>query len=131
LVYIHIYVQDLKAVYKNKTQKLCYTKKITLSLYRYVCMYASYASSTEAHVSSNARAGLVGAAPISCSAYVIGGSVYTCIHLFVSNIGVQFIHYYLYCVYCHFAAFIVFLVVSLHCIGSAYAPMWVTTFSRV
>jgi len=56
-LYIYIYVQDLKAAYKNKTQKLCYTKKITLSLYRYVCMHASYASSTAAHVGSNARAG--------------------------------------------------------------------------
>jgi len=34
LVYIYIYVQDLRAAYKNKTQKLRYTKKITLSLYR-------------------------------------------------------------------------------------------------
>jgi len=33
------------AVYTNKTQKL--------ENYRYVCMHASYASSTAAHVSSN------------------------------------------------------------------------------
>jgi len=39
-------------------------------------MYASYESSTAAHVSSSARAG---AAQISSSAYVFGGSVYTCI----------------------------------------------------
>jgi len=50
-------MQNLMAAYKNKTQNLCYTKKITLSLYRYVCMHASYASSTAAHVTSNARTG--------------------------------------------------------------------------
>jgi len=38
VVTVYIYVQDLMAVHKNLTQKLRYTKKITLSLYRYVCM---------------------------------------------------------------------------------------------
>jgi len=45
------------AVHKSIIQTLRYTKKITLWLYRYVCMYASYESSTAAHVSSNARSG--------------------------------------------------------------------------
>jgi len=74
-------VQDLKAVSKNKTQKLCYViKKITLSLYRYICMHASYASSTAAHVGSNARAGGWSVQlQFLMYAYVIGGSVYTCI----------------------------------------------------
>jgi len=42
---------------KQNTKILLHIKKITLSLYRYVCMHASYESSTAAHVSSNARAG--------------------------------------------------------------------------
>jgi len=41
-LYIYIYVQYWMAVHKNITQKLRYTKKKTLLLYRYVCVYASY-----------------------------------------------------------------------------------------
>jgi len=69
----------LRAAYKHKTQKLRYTKKITLSLYRYVCMHASYESSTAAHVSSNARAGTGRCSSNFLFTYVFDGSIYTCI----------------------------------------------------
>jgi len=80
--------------------------------------------------------GLVGAAPISCSAYVFWGSDYTCIQKcmysqivcngfwrFTFCLLLECNLFAFYCLYCLFAA-------SLHCICSAYAPMWVTTFSR-
>jgi len=76
--FIYIYVQDLMAVHKNITPKLRYTKKITLSLYRYVCMYASYESSTAAHVSSKARAGSGRCSPNFLFSVCIWGF---CLHL--------------------------------------------------
>jgi len=69
LVYIYLYVQDLRVVYTNRT----------LSLYRYVCMHASNESSSAAHVSFNARAGAGRCSSNFLFTYVFDGSVYTCI----------------------------------------------------
>jgi len=49
-------------------------KTITLLLYKYVYLYASYGSSTAAHVSSNARAG-AGQCRSNFLLNVFGGSV--------------------------------------------------------
>jgi len=57
-LYIHIRAMLDDGSQKHNT-KITLRKKATLWLYRYVCMYASYGSSTTAHVSSNARAGSV------------------------------------------------------------------------
>jgi len=58
LIGLYIYIRAmLDGGSQKHSTKITLQKKITLWLYRYVCMYASYGSSTAAHVSSNARAG--------------------------------------------------------------------------
>jgi len=77
-LYIYIRARLEGGLQKQKT-KITLHKKITLSLYRYVCMHASYESSTAAHVSSNARDGAGRSSSNFLFTYVFDGSVNTCI----------------------------------------------------
>jgi len=95
------------AVYKNKIQKLRYTKKITLSLYRYVCMHASYESSTAAHVSSNARAGAGRCSSIFLFTYVFDGKLFVIVFgdlLFVNFECSLFAFYWFLLSFCCFTS---------------------------
>jgi len=101
----------LMTVHKYITQKLSYTKK---KHYRcidmYVCMHRMGVPLRITTVPMLGL-GLVGAAPISFSVYVLGGSVYTCIQkrmyskivcncfcdsLFLYNFGVKFVRLLLF-----------------------------------